>query len=74
MGSIVNGVREHILYSFALNSPPGHKVSNELKIKRFRKMNRPVLFQNIIHLQDDDYKPDVFNIEMVSSTCQLIEI
>ena len=25
-GSIVNGVREPILYSFALTSPPGHKI------------------------------------------------
>ena len=25
-GSIVNGVREAILYSFALSSPPGHKI------------------------------------------------
>ena len=25
-GSIVNGIREPILYSFALSSPPGHKI------------------------------------------------
>ena len=25
-GSIVNGVREPILYSFALDKPPGHKI------------------------------------------------
>ena len=25
-GSIVNGVREPFLYSFALSSPPGHKL------------------------------------------------
>ena len=28
-GSIVNGIREHILYSFALTSPPGHKIYKE---------------------------------------------
>ena len=25
-GSIVNGIKEPILYSFALSSPPGHKI------------------------------------------------
>ena len=25
-GSIVNGIREPILYSFALDKPPGHKM------------------------------------------------
>ena len=28
-GSIVNGCREPILYSFALSSPPGHKIYKE---------------------------------------------
>ena len=28
-GSIVNGIRESILYSFALSSPPGHKIYKE---------------------------------------------
>ena len=28
-GSIVNGTREPILYSFALSSPPGHKIYKE---------------------------------------------
>ena len=34
-GSIVNGVREPILYSFALSSPPGHKIYEEPRIKLF---------------------------------------
>ena len=32
-GSIVNGVREPVLYSFALSSPPGHKRYKEPRIK-----------------------------------------
>ena len=36
-GSIVNGVREPILYSFALSSPLGHKMYKEPRIKLFRK-------------------------------------
>ena len=36
-GSIVNGVREPILYSFALSSPPGHKIYKEPRVKLFKK-------------------------------------
>ena len=32
-GSIVNGVREPILSSFALSSPPGHKIYKEPRVK-----------------------------------------
>ena len=38
-GSIVNGIRETILYSFALSSPPGHKIYKEPRIKLFKKVN-----------------------------------
>ena len=34
-GSIVNGVREPILYSFALEQPPGHEIYKEPRIKFF---------------------------------------
>ena len=33
--SIVNGIREPILYSFALSSPPGHKIYKEARVKLF---------------------------------------
>ena len=35
-GSIVNSIREHILYSFALSSPPGRKIFEEPRIKLFK--------------------------------------
>ena len=35
-GSIVNGNREPILYSFALSSPPGHKIYEEPRVKLFK--------------------------------------
>ena len=38
-GSIVNGIREPILYSFALSSPPGHKIYKEPRVKLFKKVN-----------------------------------
>ena len=42
-GSIVNGVREPILYSFALSSPPGHKIYKEPRVRLFKKINKSVL-------------------------------
>jgi len=73
-GSIVNGNREPILYSFALSSPPGHKIYKEPRIKLFKKVNKSVLFHITFYLEDDDHKPVDFHNETVSFTCQLIKI
>ena len=72
-GSIVNGVREPILFSFALSSPPGHKIYKEPKVKLFKK-KKSVLSHITFYLEDDDYKAVDFNGEMISFTCQLIKI
>ena len=73
-GSIGNGVREPILYSFALSSPPGHKIYKEPRIKLFKKVNKSVLSLVTFYLEDDDYKSLDFNKETVSFTCQLLKI
>ena len=72
--SIVNGVREPILYTFALSSPPGHKIYKEPRVKLFEKVNKSVLSHINFYFEDDDHKPVEFNGETVSFTCQLIEI
>ena len=73
-GSIVNGVREPILYSFALSSPLGHKIYKEPRVKLFKKINKSVLSHVTFHFEDDDHKPVDFNNESISFTCQLIKI
>ena len=73
-GSIVNGIREPILYSFALSSPPGHKIYKEPRIKLFKKVNKSVLLHITFSFEDDDYKPVDFHNETISFTCQLIKI
>ena len=73
-GSIVNGVREPILYSFALSSPPGHKIYKEPRIKLFKKVNKFVLSHITFYFEDDDYKSVDFNNETESFTCQLIKL
>ena len=73
-GSIVNGIREPILYSFALSSPPGHKIYKEPRIKLFKKINKSVLSHITFYFEDDDHKAVDFNNETISFTCQLIKI
>ena len=73
-GSIVNGIREPILYSFALSSPPGHKIYKEPRVKLFKKVNKSVLSHINFYFEDDDHKPVDFNGETISFTCQLIKI
>ena len=73
-GSIVNGIREPILYSFALSSPPGHKIYKEPRIKLFKKLNKSVLSHITFYFEDDDHKPVDFDEETISFTCQLIRI
>ena len=69
-GSIVNGIREPILYSFALSSPLGHKIYKEPRIKLFKKVNKSVLSHITFYIEDDDHKPVDFNNETISFTCQ----
>ena len=73
-GSIVNGIREPILYSFALSSPPGHKIYKESRVKLLKKVNKTVLSHITFYFEDDDYKLVDFNNETISFTCQLIKI
>ena len=73
-GSIVNGIREPILYSFALSSPPGHKKYKEPRVKLFKKINKSVLSHITFYFEDDDYKPVDFHGETITFTCQLIKI
>ena len=73
-GSIVNGIKEPILYSFALSSPPRHKIYKEPRIKLFKKINKSVLSHITFYFEDDDHKAVDFNGETVSFTCKLIKI
>ena len=73
-GSIVNGTREPILYSFPLDQPPGHKIYKEPKIKLFEKINKRLLSHITFYLEDDDYKTVDFNGEPISFTCHLFKI
>ena len=64
-GSIVNGNREPILYSFAMSSPPGHKIYKETRVKLFKKVIKSVLSHITFYFEDDDYKPVDFHNETI---------
>ena len=74
LGSVVNNVREPILYSFALFSPPGHKIYKELRIKLFEKISRSVLSHITFYLEENNHKPADFINEKISFTCKSIKI
>ena len=73
-GSIVNGVREPILYSFLLSSPPGHKIYKEPRIKLFKKINKSVMSHLTFYLENDDHKSVGFNKETISFTGHIVKI
>ena len=73
-GSIVYGIREPILYSFALSSLPGHKIYKEPRIKLFKNINKSVPSHITFYFEDDDHKSVDFNNETISFTCELIKI
>ena len=73
-GSVVNGIQEPILYSFALSSPTGHEICKAPRIKLFKKVNKSVLSHITFYFEDDTYKPVDFHDETITFTCQLIKI
>ena len=70
----MNGIREPILHSFALSSPPAHKMYKEPRVKLFKKTNKSILSHINFYLEDDDHNSIDFNGETINFTCQLNKI
>ena len=73
-GSVLNGIRQPILFSFALDKLPGYKVFCELETIHFKKLNKPVLNTIKFYLQDNDHKEVDFNGEKLTFTLLMIKI
>ena len=73
-GSVVNGLRQPILYSFALDKLPGYKVFSEPETIHYKKINKSVLNTITFYLQDNDHKEVDFNGETLFFTLQMIKI
>ena len=73
-GSVVNGIRQPILYSFVLDKPAGYKVFCEPETIHYKKINKSVLNTITFYLEDDNNKEVNFNEETLTFTLQMIKI
>ena len=72
-GSVVNGLRQPILYSFVLDKKPGYKVHSEPETIHYKKINKSVLNTLFFYLEDDNNEQVNFNGETLTFTLQLIK-
>ena len=73
-GSVVNGLRRPILFSFVLDKPIGIKIICEPETIHFKKTKKSVLKTISRYLQDDNQGEVDFNGETITSRVQMIEI
>ena len=73
-GSVLNGVRQPILYSFVLDKPSGYKVFCLPETIHYKEINKSVLNTIIFHLEDDHHEEVVFNGETLTLTIQMIKL
>ena len=73
-GSVVNGTRRPILFSFVLDKPAGYKVFCEPESIHYKKINKSVLNTITFYLEDDNNEVVNFNGETLTFTLQMIKI
>ena len=70
-GSIVNGLRQPILFSFVLDKPSGYKVFCEPETIHYRKLNKSVLNTITFSLEDDNNEEVNFSQETPTFSLQM---
>ena len=73
-GSIVNGIREQILFGFNLSAPPGYKIINNPTTVLYKKINKTRLDEIQFFLEDSNHNPVDFINETLTFTIQIIKI
>ena len=73
-GTIQDGMRQPILFSFVLDKPAGYKVFCEPETIHYKKINKSVLNTITFYLEDNDRKEVDFNGETLTFTLQMIKI
>ena len=73
-GSVLNGIRQPILFSFILDKLPGYKVFCEPETIHYKKINKSVLNTITFYLEDNDRKEVNFNGETLTFTLPMIKI
>ena len=70
-GSVVNGIRKPILYSFVLDKNPGYKTFCEPETIHYKKINEYVLNTITFCLEEDNNEEVKFNGETLTFTLQM---
>ena len=73
-GSIQDGLRRPILFSFVLDKPSGYKVFCEPETIHYKKINKSILNTVTFYLEDDNNGDVNFNQETLTFTLQMIKI
>ena len=73
-GTVLNGIRQPILFSFLLDKPSGYKVFCEPETIRYKKINKSVLNTITFYLEDNNNEEVNFNGETLTFTLQIIKI
>ena len=72
--SVVNGIREPILFSFVLSKPAGYKMFCEPETIHYKKINKAVLNTINFYLEDDNNEEVGFNGETMTFRLQMVKI
>ena len=73
-GSIQDGVRQPILFSFILDKPNGYKIFCQPETIHYKKINKSVLNTITFYLEDVNNEEVNFNGETLTFTSQMIKI
>ena len=73
-GSIQDGLRQPILFSFVLDKPSGYKIFCQPETIHYKKVNKSVLNTITFYLEDDNNEEVNFNGETLTFTLQMIKI
>ena len=73
-GSIQDGVRQPILFSFVLDKPAGYKVFCNPETIHYKKINKSVLNTITFYLEDNNKDEVNFNGETLTFVLQMIKI
>ena len=73
-GSIQNGLKQPLLFSFVLDKPSGYKVFCEPETIHYKKFKKSVLNTITFYLEDDNNEEVDFNGETMTFTLQMIKI
>ena len=73
-GSIQDGIRQPILFSFVLDKPSGYKIFCEPETIHYKKINKSILNTITFYLEDDNNKEVNCNGETLTFTLQMIKI